>query len=54
MATKVTEYMFKYIKSYYDNADIITWLIWRVRLMFMTDSKIINTYYALTDKGNGR
>lgn len=48
--TKLTNKMLKYLLSAYDNADPITRLIWRLRVRLMTDEKIMQTYYALTDK----
>lgn len=48
--TKLTNKMLKYLLSAYDNADPITRLIWRLRVRLMTDEKIMQTYYMLTDK----
>lgn len=46
--TKLTEYMTKYVKTYYDNSNVLTRLIWRIKLKFMTDTQIIEEYYRIT------
>lgn len=46
--TKLTDYMTKYVKAYYDSADVLTRLIWRIKLNFMSDTKIIQEYYRIT------
>ena len=49
--TKLTNYMLKYVLSAYDSADPVTRLIWRLKVMFMSDAEVMKTYYTLTDKG---
>lgn len=48
--TKITAKMYRYLYSAYDTADPVTRFIWRLRLRFMSDKKIMSTYYMLTDK----
>lgn len=46
--TKLTDYMTKYVKAYYESSDVLTRLIWRIKLKLMTDTKIIKEYYRIT------
>ena len=48
--TKITNYMYKYLLTAYDDADPVTRFLWRVRVQLMNDKEIRETYYAMTDR----
>ena len=48
--TKLTSTMYKYLLSAYDDSDPITRFLWRLRVTFMTDKQVIDTYRQLTDR----
>lgn len=48
--TKITNYMFKYLLTAFDDANPVTRFIWRFRVRLMTDKEIRETYYQLTDR----
>ena len=49
--TKITKSMYRYLLTAYDNADPVTRFIWKLRIRFMTDAQVRQTYYQLTDRG---